>query len=88
MAFNPDQWKKWFKGEAHLSELEGRPTGPEPRFLVPTSDKFIDTGGDIFFLLKSNAASRCTELCAKVRSELKKYCDEFDVTHSEPPSEV
>ena len=85
VAFDPDQWKKWFKDNPLLVNLEERPEGG---LLIPTSDKFIDTGGDIFFLLKSDNKDALGQLCQKVKTEMGSYCDVKDETRSSPPSKV
>lgn len=50
VAFDPDQWSRWFKDDPNLTNMERRPQGQ----LVPNSQKFLETGGDVFFLIKSD----------------------------------
>lgn len=82
-GFNPDQWREWFKDDPKLANLDERPPGKK---LVPDSQKFLDTGGDVFFLLKSDVAGELEKVLERVEEKMKDFCHKLDVTHSQPPS--
>ena len=84
VAFDPEQWSKWNNTDPKLANLEQRPPG---RKLVPDSQKFLDTGGDVFFLLKSDIHEQVVKVLACVENKMKAFC-ELEVTHSQPPSKV
>ena len=85
MAFDPDQWSKWYKDDPKLANLDNRPPGKK---LVRDSQKFLDTGGDVFYLLKSNSVGEVEKILQRVENNMKPFCDKLDVTHSKPPSKV
>ena len=85
VAFDPDQWSEWYKDDPKLANLDNRPPGKK---LVRDSQKFLDTGGDVFFLLKSNFAGEVEKVLQRVENNMKNFCDNLDVTHSQPPSKV
>ena len=85
VAFDPNQWSKWYKDDPKLANLELR--DPRKR-LIPDSQKFLDTGGDVYFLLKSDLQGELEKVLAHIHEEMKDYCHNFDVTKSEPPSKV
>ena len=85
VAFDPDQWREWYTDDPKLANLDERPLGKK---LVPDSQKFLDTGGDVFFLLKSNVEGELEKVLQRVETNMKNFCDEPDVTRSQPPSKV
>lgn len=82
VAFNPNQWSKWYKDDPKLANLELR-TGKQ---LVEDSQKFPDTGGDVYFLLKSDVQGELEKVLDKIKEKMNPFCDIFDVTKSQPPS--
>ena len=85
VAFNPNQWSKWYKDDPKLANLDLRDPG---RRLIPDSQKFLDTGGDVFFLLKSDVQEEVEKVFTYVQDKMKDYCGHLDVTRSQPPSKV
>ena len=85
VGFNPDQWSEWYKNDPQLANLDRRPPGKR---LVPDSQKFLDTGGDVFFLLKSDVQGEVEKVHDRVEKKMRSYCDRMDATHSQPPSNV
>ena len=85
VAFNPDQWSKWYKDDPKLANLDLRDPGHR---LIPDSQKFLDTGGDVFFLLKSDVQGEVEKVLVHLQDKMKDYCRELDVTRSQPPSKV
>ena len=85
VAFNPNQWSKWYKDDPKLANLDLRDPG---RRLIPDSQKFLDTGGDVFFLLKSDVQGELEKVLDRLQERMKDFCREFDVTRSQPPSKV
>ena len=85
VGFNPDQWSDWFKDNPKLEKLERRPKGKR---LIPDSQKFLDTGGDVYFLLKSDSYKEVNKVFEKAEEKMKDFCLKFDVTKSQPPSKV
>ena len=71
VAFNPDQWSKWYKDDPKLANLDLRDPG---RCLIPDSQKFLDTGGDVFFLLKSDVENEVDKVLARLQEKMKDYC--------------
>ena len=85
VAFDPNQWSKWYKDDPKLANLDLRDPG---RRLIPDSQKFLDTGGDVFFLLKSDVQEEVEKVLTHVQVKMKDYCRHLDVTRSQPPSKV
>ena len=85
VAFDPDQWRKWYKDDPKLANIDRRPLGKR---LVPDSQKFLDTGGDVHFLLKSDVQGELEKVLDFLQEKMKDYCRNFDVTKSQPPSKV
>lgn len=85
VAFNPDQWSSWFEGDHKLSNMDLRPQGKQ---LVPNSQKFLDTGGDVFFLIMSDVEEDVEEIYRHLQKKLKTFCVAPDVTESSPPNKV
>ena len=85
VAFNPNQWSKWYKDDPKLANLDLRDPG---RRLIPDSQKFLDTGGDVFFLLKSDVQEEVEKVLTYVQDKMKDYCGHLYVTRSQPPSKV
>lgn len=56
--------------------------------LIPNSQKFVDTGGDVFFLIRSDVQSDVEEIYRYLENRLKKFCRPPDVTESSPPNKV
>lgn len=56
--------------------------------MVPDSQKFIDTGGDVYFLLKSDNKDELEEVLVYIQDTMKDYFRDLDVTRSQPPSKV
>ncbi|KAK2570558.1 putative dehydratase PflD [Acropora cervicornis] len=81
-AFNPNQWSKWYKDDPKLANLDQR-TG---KLLVEDSQKFLDTGGDVYFLLKSDVHGELEKVLVKIKEKMNLFCDNYDVTKSQPPS--
>ena len=42
----------------------------------------------MFFLLKSDVNGELEKVLVHLKEKMKVYCDDFDVTKSEPPSKV
>ncbi|XP_020906336.2 uncharacterized protein LOC110244470 [Exaiptasia diaphana] len=78
VAFNPNQWSKWFKNDAKLKGLDHR----EGDLLVNASAKFIDTGGDVYFVLKSDVEADLENALGYLRDRMSKYSGPFDITYS------
>ena len=85
VAFNPNQWSNWYKEDPKLANLELR--HPRKR-LVKDSQKFLDTGGDVYYLLKSDVQGELEKVLDYIQEKMKDFCDNFDVTKSQPPSKV
>ena len=86
VAFDPNQWSKWYKDDPKLANLDLRDPG---RRLIPDSQKFLDTGGDVFFLLKSDVQGELEKVLTYLQDKMKDYCRRhLDVTRSQPPSKV
>ena len=85
VAFDPNQWSKWYKDDPKLANLDLRDPGHR---LIPDSQKFLDTGGDVFFLLKSDVQEELEKVLAHLQDKMKDYCRHPDVTRSQPPSKV
>lgn len=84
VGFDPNQWSKWYKDDPQLANLELRDPG---RRLVKDSQKFLDTGGDVYFLLKSDVQGELEKVLDYLKNRMKEFCgDNFDVTKSQPPS--
>lgn len=64
--------------------MELRPKG----HLVPTSQKFLETGGDVFFLIKSDVQSDVCEIYKYLEKNMMKFFRQLDVTESSPPNKV
>jgi len=82
VAFNPEQWSIWFKDDPRLANMELRPKG----HLVPTSQKFLETGGDVFFLIKSDVQRDVCEIYKYLEKKMMKFFRQLDVTESSPPN--
>ncbi|XP_066294574.1 (2S)-3-sulfopropanediol dehydratase-like [Branchiostoma lanceolatum] len=78
VAFNPDLWENWQNGDI---SLEKRPEGD---YLLPDSTKFVNTGGDVFFFLKSDSLDNVRRLENMVTTQLAKCQLDFVREHSEP----
>ena len=85
VAFDPNQWSKWYKDDPKLANLEQRDPGKR---LVKDSQKFLDTGGDVYFLLKSDVQGELEKVLNEIQEKMKAFCSDFDVTKSQPPSKV
>ena len=49
----------------------------------------MDTGGDVYFLLKSDVQGELEKVLDYLKNRMKEFCgDNFDVTKSQPPSKV
>ena len=73
VGFNPTLWKEWFPDDPKLAHLEVRPQhGSGPPLLSDQTDKFLDTGGDIFFYLKSNSETNVDKLRSSIKTNLHK----------------
>ena len=84
VAFDPDQWSRWFKDDPNLTNMERRPQGQ----LVPNSQKFLETGGDVFFLIKSDVQNEVKEVYSYLEKRMTKFCRQLDMTESSPPNKV
>ena len=86
VGFDPNQWSKWYKDRPKLANLELRDPGKR---LVKDSQKFLDTGGDVYFLLKSDVQGELEKVLDYLKNRMEEFCgDNFDVTKSQPPSKV
>lgn len=77
VGFNPEHWKYWFP---EISHLEQRPE----RYLIDTSTKFLQTGGDVFFFIKSEDKSNVDLIGKFLYEELKKLDQPADFSYSSP----
>ncbi|XP_066285311.1 (2S)-3-sulfopropanediol dehydratase-like [Branchiostoma lanceolatum] len=78
VTFNPELWKNWQNGQIRLEKR------PEGNYLLPNSTKFVNTGGDIFFFLKSDSMDHIGRLKDMVSQQLNAFQDvSFDVQDSE-----
>lgn len=84
MAFNPNQWCEWFKNDAKLRGLGRR----EGDLLVSASEKFLDTGGDVYFVLKSDVKNDLDKALKYLKDKMSEYCDDFDITQSNTSNKV
>lgn len=64
VGFNPAHWKMWFP---EIENLEQRPND----YLIDTSTKFLETGGDVFFFIKSEDKSNVDEIAELLRTKLE-----------------
>ncbi|XP_078605764.1 putative dehydratase YbiW [Branchiostoma floridae x Branchiostoma japonicum] len=78
VAFNPDLWEKWQNSEINLEKR------PEGSYLLPDSTKFVNTGGDVFFFLKSDSWDHINSLENMVTTRLNSCQLDFTKEHSEP----
>ena len=84
VAFDPGQWSDWFKDDPKLTKVEPRPKG----YLAPNSQKFVETGGDVFFLIKSDAQNDVQKIYDYVMTNMGKFFGNSHKTESSPPSKV
>ena len=77
IGFNPEHWKMWFPDITHL---EQRPD----KYLIDTSTKFLQTGGDVFFFIKSEDKSHVKEIYEKLDEKLKVENVKLEVSFSSP----
>lgn len=64
--------------------MELRPEG----YLAPNSQKFLETGGDVFFLIKSDVQDDVQEIYEYVKESVGNFFGKIDETISSPPSKV
>ena len=62
VGFNPAHWKTWFP---EIKDLEQRPDK-----YLDTSTKFVETGGDVFFFIKSEDKSNVEEIRDLLKTKL------------------
>ena len=84
VAFDPDQWSSWFKNDPKLKNMELRPQTQ----LVPNSQKFLQAGGDVFFLIRSDVESDVNDILTFLERKMGKFFQPLDVTSSSPPNTV
>ncbi|XP_035676564.1 uncharacterized protein LOC118415838 [Branchiostoma floridae] len=78
VTFNPELWENWQNGQISLEKR------PEGRYLIPNSTKFVNTGGDMFFFLKSDSMEHIGCLKDMVSQQLNAFQDvSFDIQDSE-----
>jgi Dyp-type peroxidase family len=77
VGFNPAHWKMWFP---EIKDLEQRPE----KYLIDTSTKFLETGGDVFFFIKSEDKSNVDEIAHLLLEKLKDLKQHADVSFSSP----
>lgn len=83
VGFDPLKWKSWSPDDPKLTNIQLRPNS---NFLIETSNKFLNTTGDLFFYLKSDVARHVNKLLYRVRENFKKFAGNFFVVHSAPTS--
>ncbi|XP_019647703.1 PREDICTED: uncharacterized protein LOC109487998 [Branchiostoma belcheri] len=77
-TFNPELWERWQNGQVTLEKR------PEGEYLLPNSTKFVNTGGDVFFFLKSDSLFHIRGLKNIVSQQLDNFQDvSFDIQDSE-----
>ncbi|KAI8511616.1 hypothetical protein Bbelb_107160 [Branchiostoma belcheri] len=77
-TFNPELWERWQNGQVTLEKR------PEGEYLLPNSTKFVNTGGDVFFFLKSDSLFHIRGLKNLVSQQLDNFQDvSFDIQDSE-----
>lgn len=79
VGFNPLHWKLW---NPSLVDLEQRPK----TFLIPTSTKFLETGGDLFFYIKAEDKESVKLVAECLRKELSNLDTEEVVFTPSSPS--
>ena len=84
IAFDPDQWRRWFGKDPKLTKVESRPE----EYLAPNSQKFLETGGDVFFLIKSDVQDDVQEIYKYVDENVRDFFGEIVKTESSPASKV
>ncbi|XP_078595712.1 uncharacterized protein LOC144872888 [Branchiostoma floridae x Branchiostoma japonicum] len=78
VTFNPELWENWQNGQISLEKR------PEGKYLIPNSTKFVNTGGDMFFFLKSDSMEHIGRLKDMVSQQLNAFQDvSFDIQDSE-----
>ena len=77
VGFDPARWKKW---DPSLVDLEQRPE----KYLVETSTKFLETGGDLFFYIKAECKEAVESIEEALKRRLSKVIQEPQITRSSP----
>lgn len=79
VGFNPSHWKQW---NPSLVNLEQRPD----KFLIETSTKFLETGGDLFFFIKAEDEESVDKIEQYLKRKMSKVIQTPEITRSSPSS--